>query len=127
MGNEGNKHSMMGKNYAADKTPVPGPGHYDSHLQDGVKHHSGAKFSMGNEARGHDPIAREHNSKPGAGTYDHNANDKKRGPSYGFGSSRRPEIKDNGRPGPTAYRVPTKIVDVAMYSNAHGHVDHKFV
>ena len=118
---------MGGKNYAAEKVGIPGPGHYDNHLQDGIKHRSGQKYSMGGEMRGHDPTAKEHNLKPGAGAYDHNAHDKKRGPSFGFGSSRRPEIKDNGRPGPTAYRVPTKIVDVAFYSNAHGHAEHKFV
>lgn len=126
MGKDGPKSTMGSKNYPIDKFGQPGPGHYDSHLYD-PKGPDGHKYSIGNEPRGHDPIAREHAQKPGPGGYDgHSGLSKKKGPSYGFGSSKR-GMKEHVTPGPGAYRVPTKIVDVAFYSNAHGHAEHKFV
>lgn len=90
MGNEGNKHSIMGKNHPVDphtKAGYPGPGHYDNHLAK-TQHHDGHKYSMGNEPRGYDPSMKEHNAKPGAGAYDgHSPLNKKGMPKYGFGTA----------------------------------------
>ena len=58
--------------------------------------------------------ARPLNLFPGPGTYD--GKKARNAPSYGFGSSQRMKIKDDGSPGPGSYKIPTKVRNVETYS-----------
>ena len=122
---------MGGKNHPVDpavKNKWPGPGHYETHEKDNPVMKNGPKYAMGSEPRNKDPNARENMQKPGAGSYENKSNLLKRSaPSFGFGSSSRASLAKSDSPGPGFYKVPCKVVDVAMYSNAHGLAEHKFV
>lgn len=51
-------------------------------------------------------------------------------PSFGFGTSKRPDIAGNGKnrsPGPGAYRIPTKISDAPAHALPGKKDEHKFV
>lgn len=88
--------------------------------------HSGAKFSLGKDNRlGDYGNLKEATKKPGAGTYD--LNQKNAGPSFGFGTSKRSDLATHGVPGPGQYKVPTKVVDTALYSNSRPPEQFKFV
>ena len=104
---------------------MPGPGEYDTFNKDKLLMKGGNKFTMGGEKKCKDNTVKETGGKPGPSVYA--IVNKNRGPSFGFGSGKRSDMAVHGVPGPGQYKVPTKVVDVAMYSNAHGHKDHKFV
>ena len=57
------------------------------------------------------------NISPGPGNYESHLKDKKDAPKFGFGTSKRPEIKPKDTtPGPGNYKINTKVGDVPNYS-----------
>ena len=104
---------------------APGPGNYEIHNMPNTQHRFSPKFSIGKEPRGKSSHMKEQRNKPGAGTHSvfHNTYTvlKKKAPSFGFGTSQRPDITGKAKtsPGPGAYRVPTQLANVATYSQAH--------
>ena len=104
---------------------APGPGNYEIHDRQNLKHATSPKFAMGREDRNRNPHDKEQKGKPGAGSHDvmHQTYSvlKTKAPSFGFGSAKRPDIAGKGfTPGPGAYKVPTKVANVAGYSQAQG-------
>ena len=90
---------------------TPGPSTYSP---DGKANKNKAPiFSMGSEQK-KTISARPLNLFPGPGTYD--GKKARNAPSYGFGSSQRMKIKDDGSPGPGSYKIPTKVRNVETYS-----------
>ena len=89
----------------------PGPGAYSPEGRH-VKSKA-PQFSMGTD-RKKTIAAKPLNKFPGPGSY--NGNKMKRNTSYGFGSSKRMEIKCDHSPGPGAYRIPTKVRNLEVYS-----------
>ena len=67
---------------------------------------------------------------PGPGNYVNNAQKlKQSAPSFGFGTSKRPELgasKDKV-PGPGSYKLPSKIQDVPAYALPNRTNDSKYV
>jgi len=54
---------------------------------------------------------------PGPGQYTgSNENVKQAAPKYGFGSSKRTDLKTDGSPGPGHYYIPVKVADVPDYN-----------
>ena len=51
----------------------------------------------------------------------------KNAPSYGFGSEKRGKTHTQGTPGPGAYRVPVKIIDVPKYLIPNQNEEFKYV
>lgn len=98
---------------------APGPGAYDLQNLDNKNMAKSPSFKMGSEMRGNNPHFKEQKGKPGAGTYNGAFEiGKTKSPSFGFGSSKRPDIGGNKRdnsPGPGSYKVPTKVADTAHY------------
>lgn len=102
--------SMSGKSQMYIKES-PGPGSYSPDVNPTTK--KAPKFSMGSEQK-KTISAKPLNHFPGPGNYD---GDKlKTRVSYGFGTSKRMDIKHDGSPGPGAYKIPTKIRDLQTYS-----------
>ena len=68
---------------------------------------------------------------PGPGNYKNEYQKLKlSAPSFGFGTSKRPEIGGNKKmqtPGPGAYRVPTKIADTPAYNMPNRSPESKYV
>lgn len=67
--------------------------------------------------------------KPGAGTHELNFKLKKAAPSFGFGTSKRPEVgfKKDATPAPGHYKLPARIADVEKHTSAKGHADFHYV
>lgn len=88
----------------------PGPGEYSPEAR--VVKNKAPQFSMGSESK-KTIAAKPLNRFPGPGTYE--GSKPKRNTSYGFGSSKRMEIKKDNSPGPGSYKIPTKIRDLDTY------------
>lgn len=105
---------------------LPGPGTFDA-SPTAIKQKS-PQYSMG--AR----IASLKNSTaivPGPGQYLNNSQKfKTAAPSFGFGTSKRPDIggkKNMQVPGPGAYKVPVKLADTAPYALPNRKPESKYV
>lgn len=125
---------MHAKTESADmahirKNNVPGAGSYELQHLDNKNMKKSAAFSMGTSKRDYDPLMKEAKTKPGAGTHDPTMKFKKSTPSFGFGSSKRPEVgvQKHPTPAPGAYKLPSRIADVAGHSGAKGHADFHYV
>ena len=56
---------------------------------------------------------------PGAGTYTAATPDKRKAPSYGFGTAeQRTSLIKSQAPGPGTYKIPCSITEMAGYTNA---------
>jgi hypothetical protein len=110
------------------KNNYPGAGSYDLQNRAAPNMGKAASFSMGSETRDRNPHMKEQKTVPGAGTYAHGVDLKRSSPKFGFGTSKRPDIgyKKDATPAPGAYKVPTKIADVAHYSGVKN-TEHKHV
>lgn len=67
---------------------------------------------------------------PGPGTYVNSAEKlKAKAPSFGFGTSKRPELGATKAtvPGPGAYKLPTKIGDVPEFAMPNRKPESKYV
>jgi hypothetical protein len=67
---------------------------------------------------------------PGPGTYVNSAEKlKTAAPSYGFGTSKRPELGATKMkvPGPGAYKIPARIADVPDFAMPNRNADSKYV
>lgn len=108
---------------------APGPGAYELAHQDNKNMSKAPAFRMGSETRDRNPHMKEQKTVPGAGTYTSNYNQKSKSPSFGFGSSKRPDIagKRDNTPGPGNYKVPTKIADTASYAGIKQTQEYKHV
>ena len=108
----------MGQKISARKptTEVPGAGSYSP---DGSKVlHKLPAFSMGSKL-GSAIINEKNKGAPGPGSYESHLKDKKDAPKFGFGTSKRPELKAKGAgegPGPGSYKINSKVGDVPHYS-----------
>ena len=89
----------------------PGPSTYSPDVR-GSKYKAPV-FSLGSEQK-KTISARPLNNFPGPGTY--NGKKARNITSYGFGSSQRMKSRDDGSPGPGAYKIPTKVRNVETYS-----------
>jgi hypothetical protein len=123
-------YSMAGKleNIAEKKNRfTPGPGMYELQHLDNKNMRKSPSFGMGSETRDRNPHMKEQKTVPGAGTYATTFDMKAKSPSFGFGSSKRPQMgagRENS-PGPGAYKLPSKVADVAPYTGIK--TDHKHV
>ena len=120
----GKMMTMRGKCPPVDlnvKNNFPSPAKYG--LQDigNQKHQKSAVHSFGKETRAYNAHAKEQKHKPGAGSYNGTLDLSKSAPSFGFGSSHRPDLGKKGVPGPGAYKVPVKIANVSHYDKQHAH------
>lgn len=65
---------------------------------------------------------------PGPGAYDQSKRPgSARAPAFGFGTESRDKMNPNGSPGPAAYKIPVKIIDVPKYLIPNQNPEFKFV
>lgn len=96
---------------------VPGPGSHSPSME--PSRQKSPVYSMG--ARLASPMANKTIYVPGPGSY---ANDSEKlkaakAPSFGFGTSKRPDMASNGKnpgPGPGTYKLPTRVANVANFA-----------
>lgn len=105
--NNGDGPSLRGKSQVCLKES-PGPGSYSPDVRGSKK--KSPIFSMGTEQK-KTISAKPLNYFPGPGTYVENKF-RTAGPKFGFGSSKRMEIKKDNSPGPGSYKIPTKVRDL---------------
>jgi hypothetical protein len=104
---------------------VPGPG---SHNPEKIPKIKSPVYSMGSRYA----APKTFNSLvPGPGQYVNSAEKLKHSaPSFGFGSSKRPELGGSSKfktPGPGSYKLPTKIGDTPEYAMPNRKPESKYV
>lgn len=109
----GKAHSFTGKARLHVKKS-PGPGEYSPIANNTKKRAPG--YSMGRDKK------KSLSSKPlnkyavSPGDYQNDKKFKPSGPSFGFGSSKRAEFKNESTPGPGSYKIPTKVRNLETYA-----------
>lgn len=109
----GNAHSFTGKSKMYIKK-APGPGDYSPDANNTKKRAPG--FSMGRDHKktiSGKPL-NQYTTSPGH--YQNERKYKASGPSFGFGTSKRPEFKHDSSPGPGSYKIPTKVRNLETYA-----------
>ena len=106
---------------------LPGPGTHDVMGYTQTKLRS-PTYSMGALIKKQDDTR---HIVPGPGNYVNTAaHFLRRAPSFGFGSSKRPDLGGNSKhatPGPGHYKVPVKIADVPDFAMPNRQVASKYV
>lgn len=94
-----------------DRNIVPGPGNYDPDDKVGKTH--SPTYKIGSSPRGANNKYKE--SIPGPGNYQYYNPALDKGPKVKFGNEKRGINVKSDTPGPGAYKIPVKIVDVPRY------------
>lgn len=104
---EGPKIAIKNRTYnlVSESLTAPGPGAYQPNLDSVI--YKFPAIGIGHSRR--DEIIGSNLTVPGPGYY--NLNDLKRGPKYGFGTSKREPDRFNDVPGPGQYEIPSRIGD----------------
>ena len=100
---EGPKFSMPGRAVKLLIKSNPGPGHYDSDLNDFTSKVRAPTFKIGTEIRSERPSS----ANPGPGAY--NPDGQELGPKWKFGSQSRENFLQTSNPGPGSYSIPTSF------------------
>lgn len=104
---------------------MPGPGSHDPH--GAVVKSKSPVYSMGAKLKSSMINTQQ---VPGPGTYVNSAEKlKMTAPSFGFGTSKRPELGSSKFqvPGPGAYKVPSKVADVPDFAMPNRKPENKYV
>lgn len=100
---EGPKFSMPGRTIKLLIKSNPGPGHYDSDLNDFTSKVRAPTYKIGKQSRSLRPCS----ANPGPGAY--NPDTQELGPKWKFGSQSRDNLLAPSNPGPGSYTIPTSF------------------
>lgn len=120
---EKNGYYMGEKLKTRDRDNNPGPGNYNP--DDKFSKLKSPNCKIGSEKRGGNNKYKE--SVPGPGNYKFYNPMLDKGPHYGIGTEKRSKDLKSDTPGPGAYRIPVKIVDVPRYLIPNPDERYKFV
>jgi hypothetical protein len=105
------------------KNKFPGVGQYNI-MSDQTRMRRAPSISMGREKRESLASEKEQKMRPGVGSHNLTLSFKRSAPSFGFGTSKRPELTNKlNTPAPGAYKLPVRFADVPNHSGAKGNAD----
>ena len=106
-----------------EKDNIPGPGNYNP--DDNIRKNRSPNYKIGSSPRGRSNNFQE--LVPGPGTYKYYNPSLDKGPHVRIGTEMRGKQLASDTPGPGAYRIPVKIIDVPRYLIPNPEEKYKFV